>query len=138
MNLIRIDYQSFKIKIRQDRGFKQIQVNYAGETNEYNFDIFKQYLNFQQKIYPRVKADSLFKSVSRVLLKLDMVGVVSSVMVKPGQAVKKGQVLLSISAMKIENEITAPINGIIKKVFVRSGQKLVLNSKLVEIKNENF
>jgi biotin carboxyl carrier protein len=138
MSLIKIDYQSFKIKIKRYNGFRQIQVNYAGETNEYDFDIFKQYLSFQQKIYPRVQADSLFKSMDQVLLELDMVGVVSAVMVKPGQAVKKGQVLLSISAMKIENEITAPINGVIKKVFVKSGQKLALNSKLVEIKNEDF
>lgn len=138
MSLIKIDYQSFKIKIERYKSFRQIQVNYDGETNEYDFDVFKQYLSFQQKIYPKVKTDSLLESMDQVLLESDIVGVVSSVMVKPGQLVKKNQVLLSISAMKIENEITAPITGFIQKVFVKSDQKLELNSKLVEIKNEDF
>ncbi len=40
--------------------------------------------------------------------------------VEVGQAVKIGQVLLIIEAMKTMNEITADKNGVIKKVFIKN------------------
>jgi pyruvate carboxylase len=47
-----------------------------------------------------------------------MPGIVSSVAVKPGQAVKQGDVLLTIEAMKMETAIHAPREGIIAEVLV--------------------
>lgn len=41
--------------------------------------------------------------------------------VKPGQTVKKGQVLCILEAMKIMNEIKSPSDGIIRKVLLSDG-----------------
>lgn len=38
-----------------------------------------------------------------------------------GQAVKKGQVLCIVEAMKVMNEITAPTDGVVKKVLAKDG-----------------
>jgi biotin carboxyl carrier protein len=43
-------------------------------------------------------------------------GVVTAVNVKPGDEVKKGQVLVKIIAMKMENEILSPKDGVVKEV----------------------
>ena len=48
-----------------------------------------------------------------------MPGNIISVNVKPGQAVKKGDVLLILEAMKMENEIMAPVAGTVGSVAVK-------------------
>jgi 3-methylcrotonyl-CoA carboxylase alpha subunit len=50
-----------------------------------------------------------------------MPGKVVKVNVKPGDDVKKGNVLLIVEAMKMENNIIAPRDGKIEKVNVKSG-----------------
>lgn len=46
-------------------------------------------------------------------------GIITEVNIKKGQKVKKGQLLLKLIAMKMENDITAPKDGKIKEVKVK-------------------
>ena len=62
-----------------------------------------------------------------------MPGKILSVAVKPGDAVKRGQVLLILEAMKMQNEINAPCNGVIRKIHVAAGQSVMQDELLVEI-----
>ncbi|MBD9359165.1 sodium-extruding oxaloacetate decarboxylase subunit alpha [Methylomonas fluvii] len=55
------------------------------------------------------------------------------VLVKEGQKVKAGQSLLVTEAMKMETEITAPIAGIVKAIYVAKGDAVNPNEVLVEI-----
>lgn len=48
-------------------------------------------------------------------------GTIIKVNVKPGDTVKKGQVLFILEAMKMENEITAPYDGNILRINVSNG-----------------
>ena len=50
--------------------------------------------------------------------------------VKEGSAVKKGDTLCIIEAMKIMNEIEAEDNGVIQKIFIESGQAVEFNQPL--------
>lgn len=50
-----------------------------------------------------------------------MPGTILTVNVKQGQAVKSGQVLMILEAMKMENEIMAPKDGTITSVSVQAG-----------------
>ena len=50
-----------------------------------------------------------------------------------GQSVKIGQVLLIIEAMKTMNEITADMDGIVKKIFVKNGDPVEFGEQLVLI-----
>ena len=62
-----------------------------------------------------------------------MPGNINAVKVASGQAVKKGDVLLILEAMKMENEIVAPKDGKIGQVFVQKGATVQTGAPLVEV-----
>lgn len=53
-----------------------------------------------------------------------MPGTILSVNVKAGQTVKRGDMLLILEAMKMENEIMAPCDGTVGTVNVNKGQSV--------------
>lgn len=61
-------------------------------------------------------------AVGRADVKSVMPGVVKEVRVAPGQAVVGGQALLILEAMKMENEIRAPLAGRVEALHVKPGQ----------------
>lgn len=54
-------------------------------------------------------------------------------MVQPGDAVKKGDVLCIIEAMKIMNNIESPCDGVVRRVLVTNGDLVEYNQPLFEI-----
>ena len=60
-----------------------------------------------------------------------MPGTILSVNVAPGQSVKKGDVLMVLEAMKMENEIMAPKDGTVTQVLVSNGSKVDTGAPLV-------
>lgn len=67
-------------------------------------------------------------------VKSPMPGTILSVEVKNGDKVSKGQVLLILEAMKMENEIVSPKDGIVANVHVKKGENVESGSPLVDIK----
>jgi biotin carboxyl carrier protein len=65
-------------------------------------------------------------------VKAPMPGLVLNVMVSEGSAVIKGDSLLVLEAMKMENMIKSPADGIIKKVSISKGDKVEKNDILIE------
>ena len=61
-------------------------------------------------------------------------GNVIDVKVKVGDKVKKGDVLLLIEAMKLENEVNAPSDGEVAEVIVSKGQQVTTKQLLLKIK----
>ena len=66
-------------------------------------------------------------------LEAPMPGRVIAVRVEPGQAVTKGQELLVVEAMKMENALRAPRDGRVKSVAARAGDMVVPGVVLVEL-----
>ena len=62
-----------------------------------------------------------------------MPGNILKVNVQNGQAVKEGQVLVVLEAMKMENEILAPKNGTVTQVLVSKGTTVDTGAPLVVI-----
>jgi len=62
-----------------------------------------------------------------------MPGKVVSVKVSRGDKVKKGDVLLIVEAMKMENEIHSPIDGVVEEVYVREGDQVNPDECLIKI-----
>ncbi|MDA8362029.1 MAG: sodium-extruding oxaloacetate decarboxylase subunit alpha [Gammaproteobacteria bacterium] len=62
-----------------------------------------------------------------------MPGTVVDVVVQVGAAVNAGDAVLVIEAMKMENEVPAPIKGTIKAIHVKKGDSVVPDEALVEI-----
>lgn len=61
-------------------------------------------------------------------------GNVIDVKVKVGDKVKKGDVLLLIEAMKLENEVNSPSDGEVAEVIVSKGQQVTTKQLLLKIK----
>jgi biotin carboxyl carrier protein len=66
-------------------------------------------------------------------IKALMPGRIVRVLVKPGDRVAKGAGLLILEAMKMENEIQAPADGVVDAVHVEPGQTVDAGAELVEI-----
>ncbi|HEV3486435.1 MAG TPA: biotin/lipoyl-containing protein [Vicinamibacterales bacterium] len=62
-----------------------------------------------------------------------MPGRVVRVLVAKGESVRKGAGLLILEAMKMENEIQAPADGVVDEVFVEAGQTVESGTELVHI-----
>ncbi len=60
-------------------------------------------------------------------------GVIISVDVKEGAAVKRGQKVAVIEAMKMENEILADVDGVITAIHVKTGDSVLEDAKIVSI-----
>ena len=65
-----------------------------------------------------------------------MPGRVVRVLVKKGESVVRGAGLMVFEAMKMENEITAPIDGLIDELFVEPGQTVDSGAPLCHVKGE--
>jgi biotin carboxyl carrier protein len=62
-----------------------------------------------------------------------MPGRVVKVLVEPGQEVRKGAGILILEAMKMQNEIQAPVDGVIDRIFVEPGSTVESGGDLVHI-----
>lgn len=61
-------------------------------------------------------------------------GVILSINVKVGDQVTAGQTVIILEAMKMENEIPAPITGTVTSILVSKGQTVNTNDVLLTIK----
>ncbi len=66
-------------------------------------------------------------------IKAPMPGLVLNVAVAEGQAIKKGDPILVLEAMKMENVIKAPADGAIRKISVNKGDKVEKNQVMVSL-----
>jgi biotin carboxyl carrier protein len=80
-------------------------------------------------VAPQLQSKSVLASQVRAL----MPGRVTSILVKEDERVKEGAPLLILEAMKMQNEITSPSNGKIKRIFVHEGETVKKDSSLVSI-----
>ena len=60
-------------------------------------------------------------------------GTIIDVYVKNGQNVKKGETLLVLEAMKMQNQIIMPFDGKIKKVCVKPDERIPKNHLMIEL-----
>ena len=60
-------------------------------------------------------------------------GTIFKLKVKEGDEVKKGEVILIMEAMKMENNILAEVDGVINKIHVAEGAAVLQGDVLVEI-----
>ena len=62
-----------------------------------------------------------------------MPGTILKVNVKEGDTVKAGDSVVILEAMKMENDITAPKDGVVKKLFVTEKQAVAKGEALFEV-----
>lgn len=84
------------------------------------------------KVYRGFKPSGLNKGAAGDLV-TQMPGKVVKVLKKEGESVQKGDTVLILEAMKMENEIKSGTAGIIKSIHVSAGQALESGFLMVEI-----
>jgi propionyl-CoA carboxylase alpha chain len=65
-----------------------------------------------------------------------MPGAVVTVAVEEGQAVAKGELLVTVEAMKMEHRVTAPFDGTVAEVRVTAGQQVDADQILVVVEQD--
>jgi biotin carboxyl carrier protein len=66
-------------------------------------------------------------------LKAPMPGLVVTVPVTEGQEVKKGQVLIILESMKMQNELKSPRDGIVNRIKVKAGESVEQKQALLSV-----
>ncbi|MDC1143013.1 hypothetical protein OAU50_07975 [Planctomycetota bacterium] len=115
------DVQTFGYK----RGKEGIQVVLNGV-------VYETEVNDAQK----VKFSQLAKRKAgggKMVVKAPMPGIVVTVKVQPGDEVKKNQSLLTLHAMKLENDIRSPRDGVVQEVLVKPEDVLEKGHLMVKL-----
>lgn len=66
-------------------------------------------------------------------VKSPLPGSIMKVLVSVGQKVKKGDVLLTMESMKMENNVMAEADGVVKAIYVETGKNVMQDDKLVDL-----
>ena len=77
-----------------------------------------------------------FKEKDPGMVKAFIPGTILKVRAKKGKRVKEGDLLLILEAMKMRNVVAAPLDGVIRKVHVKSADIVSKNQLMVEIDHE--
>lgn len=112
--LVDFDLEQKSIQIRLDHRVATIQI-------KDRFDLLLEKMGISSG------AGSQLKDI-----KAPMPGLILDLKVKPGDQVKKGDVVLILEAMKMENIIKAPGDGIVKDIKVSLKQSVEKNQVLIQ------
>lgn len=82
---------------------------------------------------PKATAPAAAGSEGAVKVNSPMPGKILSVKASVGQAVKRGEVIMILEAMKMENEIVAPSDGTIASINVNEGASVEAGSVLASL-----
>jgi biotin carboxyl carrier protein len=124
------DTEGFNIKIQTDeRVSNKLFIDYGNTT--YEVDVL-------DALQQQIAAMGLDKKedTSVQFIKAPMPGLVLDIFVKEGDRLNKGDKLLVLEAMKMENVINVPADTVIKKVLVQKGTAVEKGVLLVELAAE--
>ncbi len=98
-------------------------------------------LNIDGTVYPTRLTEKYRSRKSAALedagiLRAAVPGKILALKVKPGDAVKRGQGILVLEAMKMENTILVDVDGAISRVHVAPGALVAKGDLLVEIERD--
>ncbi|HKR05766.1 MAG TPA: biotin/lipoyl-containing protein [Bacteroidia bacterium] len=110
------------LRINADEKKVELRVN----NNNYSVHLKDQY----DELLHRLGMDEMISNKVNDL-KAPMPGLVVAVNVADGQTVKKGDVLITLEAMKMENTLKAVADAIVRKVVVKKGAAVEKNEVLI-------
>lgn len=126
------DFSSFSINDKvyrceiTQRDQNRIMINVNGV--EYKFSL--------ESIFSYLRQGILNRGIGTVPsnnIKSPMPGKIVDIFMSEGDLVNKGEAILSLEAMKMQNEINACCNGVIRKIHVVPGQSVMQDELLIEI-----
>jgi biotin carboxyl carrier protein len=134
-DLIKInDYQYHLIYNNQSFNIDLFKMNAEEKTMVLKINSVKYKLKLRDKYDELLHTLGLDKLAARkvVDIKAPMPGMVLNILVNEGADVKKGDALLVLEAMKMENIIKSPCDGVIKKIAAMKGAAVEKNQLLIQ------
>lgn len=136
LDFIRLDEQHFQVLHGEKSYLAALEkVDYLAKTfvfringGIYEVKIADQFDQMVERLGLHAQAGTKFKDV-----KAPMPGLVLDIMVEVGQKVLKGDSLLILEAMKMENVLKSPGEGVVKAVKVEKGTAVNKNQILLEM-----
>jgi acetyl/propionyl-CoA carboxylase alpha subunit len=122
-----INNKSYNINvIESDKNSKQYQLRINGK----NFDV--QLRDRYDDLLHELGLDTI--TAAKISdLKAPMPGLVVDILVQENSVVKKGDTLVILEAMKMENSLKATADTVVKKVMVKKGHAVEKNEVLVQL-----
>jgi biotin carboxyl carrier protein len=120
------NHKSFEaelLELNKEEKYVLIKVN----AQVYRFDVSDQY----DILLREMGLDKLNQHTVKEL-KAPMPGLVLQVMVQVGDEIKKGDNLLILEAMKMENILKAPADATVKSILIKAGDKVEKNQVLIQ------
>ncbi|HUJ31612.1 MAG TPA: biotin/lipoyl-containing protein [Candidatus Acidoferrum sp.] len=108
---ILIGGQSFEVRVESEGA--ALRVSIAGR--EYSADVY------DKRQWRRCRGATA-EAEGRQQVAAPMPGKVIRVLVKPGDSVERGQGLVVVEAMKMQNEVRSPKSGTVERLLVAEGQ----------------
>jgi len=122
---VNIDGKEYSVKVEElDSG--KLRVFFDGET----FDVETK-SDIEKQLFDEIREEKAGKGKGVVVAPLP--AIVFSVDVNVGENVKKGKRIMSLMAMKMENEILSPVDGEVKEIHVKKGDTVNKGDVLVVI-----
>jgi biotin carboxyl carrier protein len=88
---------------------------------------------YQTRISNKFKTRIKYQPADPKLILSFIPGTVLDIFVTPGQSVKKGEILLILDAMKMQNRLKSSMDGIIKSIAVSEGDRISKGVLLIEL-----
>lgn len=82
---------------------------------------------------PHVQVSAPQAASSASSIKAPLPGTISAINVKVGDQVKRGDTVVVMEAMKMENNIVANKDGKVKTIHVNAGQSVAQDDKLIDL-----
>ena len=80
-----------------------------------------------------MQAQTVGPAAAGAVIRAPIPGMIRRVLVRPGEAVAKGRPLLTLDAMKMENEICSPVDGTVGEVRAREGETVEKDEVLLHL-----
>jgi biotin carboxyl carrier protein len=91
---------------------------------------------YQTRISPKFKTRVKYKPADPRLILSFIPGTVLEIFISPGQSVKKGDLLLILDAMKMQNKLKCHMDGRIKSIVAKKGDRVSKGALLIELEKD--
>ena len=125
--------KKFKVKVNNKEYIVEVSEEGVEEIIEKkNPEVGSTVIKEQVEI-PTKREETSAVSKGKKCVKAPITGRILKIFVKEGQEIKTDEKILTLEAMKMENEICAPFPGRVGKIMVREGEDVEEERELCEI-----